>query len=656
MFRTHFHIFSVILLGAFWTNCIVAQTPISGIVNSYSAVTAIQTNQNSVIVQNASAFSAGDRVLLIQMQGATIDQSQTSMFGTVTNYGNAGNYEFQDICAIQGNKITFTHSLVNTYSLNALQLIRVPVYQSAVISGADITAQPWNGTTGGVVVIEAETLDLGTQNIDVSGLGFRGGDALMSGANCLFVSDPSYFTPLTDPDALAKKGEGISDFVTGKECGRGPQANGGGGGNNHNGGGSGGGNYSSGGAGGQRIKESAFLCGSVTGTSSFPLNTGYAQNKIFMGGGGGAGHGNNSGMNGESGLNGAGIVILKVGTLISNGSGILAHGEVSPTNANSDGAGGGGAGGSVIMDIQNYQGIVSVDVSGSDGISTNNNGTSNCTGPGGGGSGGVVWVSGSTVSSQVSVNFSGGQAGVIATTSQSNCTVGSTNGAQNGSDGVILIQAVLHKGTDIFSFATVSENACNRYFSPSGLFVWDSSGTYYDTLQNSVGCDSVVEINLTITQVDTTVYQSSVELISAVIGAQYQWLDCDKNYAIIPGETNQSFTATANGSYALEITIDGCTDTSSCHQVVGTSVFQPFAEFPVRVFPNPTQGEIFVQFGQLISQTTLSVYTITGAKVMEKFVRNTDQISLFLPPEKGLYFLHIEDENGQYAIVKIVRL
>ena len=47
----------------------------------------------------------------------------------------------------------------------------------------------------------------------------------------------------------------------------------------------------------------------------------------------------------------------------------------------------------------------------------------------------------------------------------------------------------------------------------------------------------------------------------------YQWLDCDDNYAPIEGATDMVFTATQNGSYALEITFDACSDTSDCYDI-----------------------------------------------------------------------------------------
>lgn len=39
---------------------------------------------------------------------------------------------------------------------------------------------------------------------------------------------------------------------------------------------------------------------------------------------------------------------------------------------------------------------------------------------------------------------------------------------------------------------------CNDYLSPSGKYLWTASGMYSDTLQNTSGCDSVISVNLTV--------------------------------------------------------------------------------------------------------------------------------------------------------------
>ena len=633
---------------------LIGQTPISGVINTYTEVSQVDLTANSVTVSSATGFNIGDKVLLIQMQGATINQSQSASFGTITNANSSGNYEFQTICQIQGNTIRFNHNLLRTYNQSqSIQLISVPQYQSAIISGSDLTSTTWNGTTGGVLVLEAETLNFGSQNIDVTGKGFRGGAAITSGNNCLFIEDPSYYTSFSDPDAKALKGEGIAKFITNKECGRGPQANGGGGGNNHNGGGSGGSNLGTGGAGGKRIKESTFSCGSLVGVNSKDLASEIVMNKVFLGGGGGAGHSNNNGLTGKSGLNGGGIVIVIANVINGNNQSVYASGISSAVNANGDGAGGGGAGGSILIDADTILSTLNVYVNGSPGISTNNNGSNNCSGPGGGGGGGVIWVSKPAPFPNLNFSFTGGAAGIIATTSQSNCTVGSTNGAQLGTNGNLLNNLNLAIGYEFFASSTITETACNSYTSPSGNDVWNTSGTYFDTL-NTNGCDSVIKINLTINSVDTTVIKTGIELISVVTGAVYQWIDCE-NFTPIPGANNQSYIPTISGFYALQITQNGCTDTSSCHQVTNVGIIKHDFGSDLSVYPNPTTGLITIKLNHISTTISYSLFDVLGQHISSSTTISSEKFEIYIPGPTGIYILKTQSDDGRQAVLRILK-
>jgi len=438
----------VAITALFVSSQVMGQTNISGIINDYTAVTSIDYIDNSVDVSSSASFNIGDRVLIIQMLGATIDQSQSSSFGTITNYNNAGNYEFQTICDIQGQEISFTYDLINSYDpAGTIQLVSVPVYANANMAGGILTAKAWDGTSGGILALEVTgTLDFTNQNINVSGLGFRGGTALVSGQSCSWILDGSYYSSVSSSDQKAIKGEGIASSIVSKECGRGPQANGGGGGNNHNGGGGGGANYGAGGSGGERKKRSTFVCGAYTTVASKDLSSGYGNNRIFMGGGGGAGHVNNTINVGEHGKNGGGIVIIKANTIIGNGQQIIANGLAHSTTAGNDGGGGGGGGGSVILDVNTVSSPLTVSVDGGKGADTYNTGTSNCNGPGGGGGGGIVLLSSTSVSPNLTISTNGGGAGTIFYNQQTNCTNGSTNNATSGAGGTTTTGYILQEG------------------------------------------------------------------------------------------------------------------------------------------------------------------------------------------------------------------
>lgn len=65
----------------------------------------------------------------------------------------------------------------------------------------------------------------------------------------------------------------------------------------------------------------------------------------------------------------------------------------------------------------------------------------------------------------------------------------------------------------------------------------------------------------------TRVTQLKTELTANQADAMYQWLDCDFKYDTINGETSQTLYTPFTGNYAVEVTFNGCVDTSECYFV-----------------------------------------------------------------------------------------
>ncbi|MEZ4774094.1 MAG: T9SS type A sorting domain-containing protein [Bacteroidia bacterium] len=410
---------------------------ISGVVNDYAAVTAIHTW--SVEVSDASAFSEGDKILLIQMKGAIISEEDNATYGDIQSFGNAGNYEFHTIDAISGTTISFHEIICSDFTVEDLvQIVRVPVYDDVTVSGVLYAAQ-WNGTTGGILALEATgTLTLNA-NIDVRDAGFNGGDRNGSAHTggltyiCAFNSGQGGI-----------KGEGITEIL--QDACRGKLANGGGGGNDHNGGGGGGANYGSGGVGGHGWKSNT--AGNLSdldkgGRGGEGLSELYELGipKLFLGGGGGGGHQNNGAALAAS--NGAGIVIIIAPVLnIASPVTIMANAMDATDVYVNDGAGGGGAGGAVLFDVETFisPGNLDIDVSGGDGASVI---TRDQHGPGGGGAGGYVNAN-HPLSEDIDINLEGGAAGLfISTTNPSNPLSNTSHGAAKGEDGSLVENLVL---------------------------------------------------------------------------------------------------------------------------------------------------------------------------------------------------------------------
>ncbi|MFM1810389.1 MAG: hypothetical protein RLZZ382_1614 [Bacteroidota bacterium] len=108
------------------------------------------------------------------------------------------------------------------------------------------------------------------------------------------------------------------------------------------------------------------------------------------------------------------------------------------------------------------------------------------------------------------------------------------------------------------STQTIVKTACNRYVSPSKKYTYTKTDTYYDTIPNATGCDSIITINLTIDSTDVSVTNSSPTLTANATGATYQWLDCNKNFTKINNAKSRNYVANSNGTYAVEVTQNGC--------------------------------------------------------------------------------------------------
>ncbi|MBL1231252.1 MAG: T9SS type A sorting domain-containing protein [Flavobacteriales bacterium] len=217
-----------------------------------------------------------------------------------------------------------------------------------------------------------------------------------------------------------------------------------------------------------------------------------------------------------------------------------------------------------------------------------------------------------------------------------------------GCDSVITINLTIN---GVSSTSTINPTVCDSYTSPSGNYTWISSGTYTDTIPNSVGCDSVITINLTITVVDVTTSLNANTITANQLGATYQWVDCSGMTPII-GATNQSYTATANGDYAVIVTMNGCSDTSVCSTVTGVGIMENEFGKEILLFPNPTDGNFSIDLGENYQSVIVTVTDLSGKLILSNTYENSQLLNLNIDEIAGVYLLIIESGSKK----KIIRL
>lgn len=125
---------------------------------------------------NSSDFNIGNKVLIIQMKGASIYTTNNNYNGSISNLNNAGNYELTTVVNRSGNTLWLESLERNYTAYSSVQLVSVPQYTSAEVIST-IAALPWNPTQGrgGVVAFEVQHELILSANIQADFSGFRGG-------------------------------------------------------------------------------------------------------------------------------------------------------------------------------------------------------------------------------------------------------------------------------------------------------------------------------------------------------------------------------------------------------------------------------------------------------------------------------------------------
>lgn len=196
--------------------------------------------------------------------------------------------------------------------------------------------------------------------------------------------------------------------------------------------------------------------------------------------------------------------------------------------------------------------------------------------------------------------------------------------------------------------------------SSCGPYLWlgrtfDSSGTYIDTLQSIVGCDSIVELSLEVTNIDTSVSIKWATLTAAADSVSYQWIDCNNGNLAIIGETNQSFTPDTNGFYAVAITDGQCSDTSACYAIINAGLEEHPTILKAHVSPNPVGHYLSISFADQLQNASIEILNTKGQLVYSADGFNRKNIKLDMQAyQTGLYFISVK-EGDRYFRSKIVK-
>lgn len=140
----------------------------------------------------------------------------------------------------------------------------------------------------------------------------------------------------------------------------------------------------------------------------------------------------------------------------------------------------------------------------------------------------------------------------------------------------------------------------------------------------------------------------------------YQWYNGPALGSILPGETNQFFTPISlqDRIYCVVITsFKGCIDTV-CSDYIGVGI-NDLDLGALKLYPNPNSGSFnlsFEAFDPGIIQ--MSMTNVLGVQIYQKELSLQFGSNLFFLEltalSKGVYLLHLKDEEGKQKILKVL--
>ncbi len=221
----------------------------------------------------------------------------------------------------------------------------------------------------------------------------------------------------------------------------------------------------------------------------------------------------------------------------------------------------------------------------------------------------------------------------------------------NGCDSIITLDLTMNvpvTGTDI-------QTTCDS-------LVWIDGNTYFSDnnnathiLTSSLGCDSIVTLNLTVTNVNTgiTLGNNGLVLLADEANASYQWITCADS-TLIDGAVSQNFEPTLDGNYAVEVTQNGCSDTSNCITVVGLGINdETFAENLI-LYPNPTNGNVQLDLGEQFNSIFIEIVDLNGKVISFENFEHKQLVNFKIDAPNGIYQLKIKTEDTA-ASLRIIK-
>lgn len=184
--------------------------------------------------------------------------------------------------------------------------------------------------------------------------------------------------------------------------------------------------------------------------------------------------------------------------------------------------------------------------------------------------------------------------------------------------------------------------------------------THISRFRTIHNCDSIITYSLSIKTVDTSITKTGRTLTANLLNASYQWLDCTNNYSIITDSIYRTIKASFVGEYAVQVSSQGCVDTSSCYFVSATDIALG-GKMEVSAYPVPAKLYFKLKI-KIASPATINIelFDLFGKRYNDQHLKLragenviNQNVERLIP---STYFLKVINlQTGETLIQKIIK-
>jgi hypothetical protein len=174
------------------------------------------------------------------------------------------------------------------------------------------------------------------------------------------------------------------------------------------------------------------------------------------------------------------------------------------------------------------------------------------------------------------------------------------------------------------------------------------SGIYRDSLKTKKGCDSIVTLNLFIRpKKPLTLIDSNSRLTATAGFSAYKWY---RNALPLSTPNLNYYFPTQSGSYQVEVTEkNSCKYFSDSVQVVKLGIHSQSSTLAIEIFPNPAKDHLYIQSTTAFDrELNIEIYTIDGRRLalpMQRISNLRYSISTACL-SKGVYTIILKTAQG----------